>query len=108
MIEALGLILTFVTAFGSATPRAAPQAGPAGPVARITATTSNLKAGPDSVRIDVLAWSNDAARRQLLDAWIMIAPVTAPRGAGAAGRGAPAARGARGTGGPAAAGARRG
>jgi hypothetical protein len=95
MFEALRLILTFATLVGSAAP-----------VARITATTANLKDGPESVRIDVLAWSTDAARRQFLDAWNLIAPVTAARGA-AGGRGAVGGRGARG-GGPPAAGARRG
>jgi hypothetical protein len=69
------------------------------PVARFTAVTANLKGGPNSVRIDVLAWSTDAARSQLVDAWNLIAPApaTAARGAGAAagGRGA-GGRGARG------------
>jgi len=65
---------------------AAAQAPPA-PVARFAATTSNLKAGPNSVRIDILAWSTDAARSRLVDAWNLIAPApVATRGAG--GRGA--------------------
>jgi hypothetical protein len=77
--------LTF--ALGFVIPAAA-QAPPA-PVARFAAETTNLKGGPDSVRIDVLAWSTDAARSQLLDAWNLIAPTRgAGGGRGAGGRGA--------------------
>ena len=47
---------------------------PAGPVARLSAATANLNGGPDSIRIDVLAWSTDAVRNQMVDAWKMIAP----------------------------------
>jgi hypothetical protein len=70
---------------------------PPAPVARLAAETTNLKGGPDSIRIDVLAWSTDAARAQLLDAWNLIAPTRGGgggRGAGgpgAAGTGAPPA-----------------
>lgn len=101
----------FVVAFAALTGPVALKAGAqaiagVGPVARITATTSNLKGGPESVRIDVLAWSTDADRRQFLDAWNLIAPAPVARGA-AGGRGAVGGRGARG-GGPPATGARRG
>ena len=37
---------------------------PAAPVAHFSAVTANLNGGPDSVRIDVLAWSTDAVRTQ--------------------------------------------
>lgn len=63
-----------------------------GPVARYSS---------ESMRIDVLAWSTDAARSQLVDAWNMIPPAAPARGRGVApprGEGPPAggARGARG------------
>lgn len=64
---------------------------PAAPVARLSAVTTNLKGEPGSVRIDVLAWSTDGARNQLVDAWNLIPP--AP---GTTGRGTRGARGARG------------
>lgn len=72
------------------------------PAARLAAETMNLKGGPDSIRIDVLAWSTDAARSQLVDAWNLIPPArgTGGRGAGGAPPAAPAAgRGGRGGGG---------
>src|SRR3989304_1013157 len=47
---------------------------PAGPVMRFTATTANVSGAPDSVRIDVLAWSSDAGRDQLVAAWNLTAP----------------------------------
>jgi hypothetical protein len=85
------------------------------PVARFAAQTANLKGGPDSVRIDVLAWSTDAARSQLVDAWNLVppAPAAAPRGAvdTVPGRGAgpaPSGRGTRGARGAPTAGAPRG
>ena len=67
---------------------------PAPPVLRLAAETANLNGGPTAVRIDVLAWSTDAARSQLVDAWNLIPP--AP-GAGGRGAGAAGGRGARGT-----------
>jgi hypothetical protein len=92
--------LTFAFAF--VVPAAA-QTPPA-PVARLAAETTNLKGGPDSLRIDVLAWSTDAARTQLLDAWNLIAPTRGRGGRGTAGADTPpaapaAGRGARGGGG---------
>jgi hypothetical protein len=95
--------LTIVTVLtGSATGLAQT---PAPPVARLAATTANLSGGPTSVRIDILAWSTDAVRSQLVDAWNMLppAPVAGARGASGGARGAPptaaggrGARGARG------------
>jgi hypothetical protein len=87
---------------------------PAPPVARLAAQTANLKGEPDSVRIDVLAWSTDAARSQLVDAWNLVPPApTLARGAvdPVPGRGAgpaPSGRGTRGARGAPAAGAPRG
>jgi hypothetical protein len=69
---------------------------PTGPVMRFTATTANVSGAPDPVRIDVLAWSTDADRDQMLAAWNMTAPP--PAAAGAAGRGGAGGRGARGGG----------
>jgi hypothetical protein len=70
------------------------------PVARFVAETANLDAGPDSVRIDILAWSTDAERRQFVDAWNLILPART----GARGAGGPAGGGRRGARGGAAAG----
>ena len=59
---------------------------------RFTATTANVSGAPDSVRLDVLAWSTDADRDQMVGAWNLTAVPAAPgaRGAaaGAGGRGA--------------------
>jgi hypothetical protein len=76
---------------------AAAQTPPA-PIARFSAETANLAAGPASVRIDILAWSTDADRRPFVDAWNLILPArTGARGAGAPARGG-GRRGARGGG----------
>jgi hypothetical protein len=69
---------------------------PSAPVARLVAETDNLQKGPDRVRIEILAWSTDADRRQFVDAWNLVLPVrTGARGAGAPARGG-GRRGARG------------
>jgi len=88
---------------------------PAPPAARFSAQTANLKGGPDSVRIDVLAWSADNVRSQLVDAWNLVPPsptAAAPPGAtdtaAARGGAAPAGRGGRGARGAAPAGVTRG
>src|SRR5437773_7475390 len=71
-----------------------------GPIARFTATTANVSGAPDSVRIDVLSWSSDADRDQLLAAWnLTAAPAAGARGADGGARGAGGGRGARGGGG---------
>lgn len=59
------------------------------PILSLTATTDNVVGAHDSIRIDVLRWSTDAERDQLLSAW------TRPRGPVTGGRG----RGGRGAGG---------
>src|SRR5262249_14044037 len=68
---------------------------PTGPVMRFTATTANVSGAPDSVRIDVLSWSTDADRDQMVGAWNLTAvPAAASaRGAAGAGAGAPGGRG---------------
>jgi len=70
------------------------------PILRLTATTDNVRGAADSIRIDVLRWSTDAERDQLMSAWNMT------NGAGRAGRGggrgaARAGRGGRGAAAPA-------
>jgi hypothetical protein len=76
----------------------AQTSGTTGPVMRFTATTVNVSGAPDSVRIDVLAWSTDADRDQMLGAWNLTAvPGAGARGAAGA-RGGDGARGARGGG----------
>ena len=52
-----------------------------GPILSLTATTDNVSAAPDSIRINLLRWSTDAERDQLLSAWNLTAPATAPQAA---------------------------
>ena len=67
---------------------------PTAPVARFSAETANLAAGPASVRIDILAWSTDEDRGHFVDAWNLAVP---PGGrAGTAGARGGSGRGARG------------
>src|SRR5262245_2815694 len=73
----------------------AQTAPPSGAMVRFTATTANISGANDAVRIDVLSWSNEADRDQLVAAWNLTAPAAGARGAGAAG----AAGGGRGGGG---------
>jgi hypothetical protein len=67
-----------------------PAAGPSGPVMRLTATTENVTGAPDPIRIDLVRWSTDAERDQLLNAWTM------PGAAAARGDAEGGARGGRG------------
>jgi hypothetical protein len=62
-----------------------------GPILRLNATTDNVSGAPDPIRIDLLRWSTDAERDQLLSAWTSpgtpaAAPPAGERG-GARGRG---------------------
>ena len=62
-----------------------------GPILRLNATTDNVSGAPDPIRIDLLRWSTDAERDQLLSAWTSPgtpapAPAAGERG-GARGRG---------------------
>ena len=75
------------------------QAPGGGPILNLTATTANLAGTPDMIRINVLRWSTDAERDQLLAAWNMpggptAAPAGGGRGRGGAGRGGAAPDGA--------------
>src|SRR5579862_4135006 len=58
------------------------QTSATGPVLRLTATTANVSGAPDAIRIDIIRWSTDAEREQLMSAWNMTGG-----GAGRAGRG---------------------
>jgi hypothetical protein len=58
------------------------------PVASFTATTGNLRGAPEAIRIDILRWSTDAERDQVLAAWTQ--PGSAPGGGRGAGTRAPA------------------
>src|SRR5512143_1823996 len=60
------------------------------PILSLTATTDNVSGAHDSIRIDVLRWSTDAERDQLLSAWNLTAP---PATGGRGGRGGRAGRG---------------
>src|SRR5215467_12739695 len=66
-----------------------------GPIAHFTATSAAVSGAGDAIRIEVLKWSTDADRDQLLNVWTH--PNTpppaaaAPVQAGAGGAGAPAA-----------------
>src|SRR5262245_16861007 len=93
----LGIISISVLTIAQTTP----PANPTGPVMRFTATTASVSGAPDSVRFDVLAWSTDADRDQMVGAWNLTA---VPAAAGARGErgergGAGGARGGRGAGG---------
>src|SRR3989442_10824110 len=61
-----------------------------GPVLRLSATTENVSGAPDPIRIDLLRWSSDAERDQLLSAWTSpgAAPAAAAHGGGRGGDGA--------------------
>ena len=97
-IHALGFLLLGIMAISLLTLAQTPTA--AGPVMRFTATTANVSGAPDAIRIDVLAWSTDAERDQLVGAWNLTAPAAGARGGAAGGRGgAPGAGGAGGGGG---------
>src|SRR5262249_973214 len=70
---------------------------PTGPVMRFTATTANVSGAPDSVRFDVLAWSSDADRDQMVGVWnLTVNPNAGARGAAAGARGGAGAGGGRG------------
>ena len=47
-------------------------------VARYTATTSNVSGAGDAIRVELLKWSTDADRDQLLNAWLHPAPPAPP------------------------------
>jgi hypothetical protein len=70
---------------------AAAQTPVTGPILSLTATTDHVIGANDSIRIDVLRWSTDAERDQLLAAWNLTASPVAPGGRG--GRGGRAGRG---------------
>src|SRR5579863_4727003 len=65
-----------------------------GPIVSFTATTENVAGAPDSIRIDLLRWSTDAERDQLVNAWNMTG--AAGRGGRGAARGGRGGRGGRG------------
>jgi hypothetical protein len=61
------------------------------PILSLTATTDNVGGASDSIRIDVLRWSTDAERDQLLSAWTSPgAPATSGRSGRGRGAGVPA------------------
>jgi len=60
---------------------------------RFTATTANVSGAGDNVKIDLLKWSTDADRDQLVAAWNLTALTTAARGGAAGGARGEAARG---------------
>src|SRR5262245_39351199 len=71
-----------------------------GPILRLTATSENVSGAPDSIRIDLLRWSTDAERDQMIAAWTMPAAAAAAVAEGASrgggGRGGGRGAGARG------------
>lgn len=73
----------------------------AGPIMSFAATTDNIAGAHDAVRIDLLRWSTDAERDQLMSAWTHPAPAPAPEGRGGRGGGLGGGRGGRGGGAPA-------
>jgi hypothetical protein len=78
--------------------KAAPASPPAaGPILSFTATTAHVMGAPDSIRIDVMRWSTDQQRQQLLSAWEMKG-AAGETGRGPGGRGAASGRAAAATG----------
>ena len=73
---------------GSLAAALASCANAARPILSLTATTDNVSGAHESIRIDVLRWSTDAERDQLLAAWNLTAPPAGGRGRGGRGRGA--------------------
>ena len=94
LVIVAGLIATSVMVMAQTT----------GPIARFTATTSNVSGAGDAVRFEILKWSTDAERDQFLNAWTHPNPppppptvaAAPPAGAAGAAPAAPAAGGARG------------
>jgi hypothetical protein len=86
------------------------QTPASGPILRLSATSENVSGAPDSIRIDLLRWSTDAERDQMITAWNLTpalaaaAEVAARGGGGGAGggRGGNRGGGARGADAPAA------
>ena len=80
------------------------QAPTTGPILRLTGTSENVSGAPDMIRIDLLRWSTDAERDQLIAAWNLTPAPAAPAAEGAArgGAGRGAGRGGAGRGGAAA------
>ena len=79
-----------IFAAGLSGQKAAPTSpAAAGPLVSFTATTAHVKGAPDSIRIDVMRWSTDPQRQQLMSAWEMKG---ATGGTGRGGRGAPSGR----------------
>jgi hypothetical protein len=60
----------------------AAQSTAARPMPSFTATTDHVGGAPDSIRINLMRWSTDAERDQLLAAWNLTGPPTGGRGAG--------------------------
>ena len=61
-----------IFAAGLSGQKAAPASPPAaGPLVSFTATTAHVMGAPDSIRIDVMRWSTDQQREQLMSAWEM-------------------------------------
>lgn len=83
-----------LTVLGTAAVLLQAQTTGAGPILSLTATTQNVTGANDSIRIDLLRWSTDAERDEVLGAWNMTLAPAAPagarggRGGGGAGRGA--------------------
>jgi hypothetical protein len=63
-----------------------------GPILNFTATTDNVGGAPDSIRIDVLRWSTDSERDEIVKSWTNpVAPAATTGRGGGRGRGAAAA-----------------
>jgi hypothetical protein len=58
------------------------QTPAAGPIVRYTAVSDNVSGAHEAIRIDVLRWSTDAEREQLLAAWNLTKPAAPGGGRG--------------------------
>jgi hypothetical protein len=68
-LSAAGVV---IFAAGLTGQKAAPASQPAaGPILSFTATTAHVMGAPDAIRIDLMHWSTDQQREQLMSAWEM-------------------------------------
>src|ERR1700687_3539075 len=94
-IRFLTLVLSGILAISIGTTAQTPAKGPV--AVRFTATTDNVSGAGDSVKINLLGWSTDTDRDQLLAAWnLSTAPAAGARGGGGRGGGGGGGGGGRG------------
>jgi hypothetical protein len=91
----LTVVLSCIVAINIAVTAQTPAKGPA---IRYTATTDNVSGAGETIKINLVNWSTDAERDQILAAWTLTATTPAAAARGGGGRGAGGGRGGRGGG----------